>query len=224
MVSVTKSNPLDDYEDHELLELMAMKDDEVTAKQAFNAFYTRYSQFLYNTIQMVVRGYSKPEDWSKVVFNNTFLSVYRSAHTFTVDDSLKAADIKKRIKGWLVVIAKNELKRQIKEVPDKEKEEEIYAAMLRNVDSGSKRETYDEKMVRQALEQLPKERDRDIFYLYWLYYEPGTKGQAKSIPKEVVAELCEKFNTSDMNLRQIISRSKKIVFEYLKKNYKKVKL
>jgi DNA-directed RNA polymerase specialized sigma24 family protein len=223
MLVATKSNPLDNYADHELLELMAIKDDEDTAKQAFHEFYERYSRFLYTSVGQVVRAYSKPEDWAKVVFNNTFLNVYRSAHTFKIDGRQDTDSIQKRIKGWLLVIAKNELRSQIKKVSDKEKEEEVYAAMLRNAKSGSKKETYEEKLVRQALEQLPKERDREIFYLYWLYYEPGDKGQGKSFSKEVAAELCRKYNTTDMNLRQIVSRSKKIVFEYLRKTYKNVK-
>lgn len=215
-------SPLVIYTDYELLELIAMKEDIESSHQAFHEFHLRFKQIIYQAVEMICRTYTNNHELTNIIFNNTFYNAYSYAHSFSVKDEDDADNIKKRIIGWLIAIAKNELKAQFSR-PYKEvqKEQEVYKAILNRAVSGNSLETYNEKIVKEAINQIPKERDREVFFIYWLYYEETPGGQAKKLPEDVSTELCEKYNTTEVNIRQIISRSKKIVIQYLQQHYKK---
>jgi DNA-directed RNA polymerase specialized sigma24 family protein len=215
-------SPLADYADNELLELIAMKEDTETSHLAFHEFHSRFKKIIHQAIDMICSTYTNNKELGSIVFNNTFYNAFLYAHSFSVSDETDKTNIKKRIIGWLIAIAKNELKAQFSQrKEDIQKEQEVYKTILVRAASGNKVETYNEKIVREAIDQIPKERDREVFFIYWLYYEETPGGQAKKLPDDVSAELCEKYNTTDVNIRQIVSRSKKIVIEYLKQHYKK---
>jgi hypothetical protein len=223
MEVVRKPNPLSVYEDHELLELMAMKDDLEVAHSAFNEFYARYQKILYESVFFLCRYLPNQEKTARLVFNNTFLNAYQYAHSFSIGDETDPEIKRKKIIGWLFAIAKTDLKSQFSSKVDKQQEEKLYAAMLKNAASGTKEETYNEHMVKLAIEQIPKERDREIFNVYWLYYEPTEKGNAKKLPDDVSKGLAAKFNTTDVNIRKIISRCNKIAWDYLLQYHKNSK-
>jgi len=216
-------SPLAIYADHELLELMALKDDMDTAHQAFNEFYARFKQDLFDSINSICQTYTNKNELSGIIFNNTFFKAFNYAYTFAVPDGTAPEGVRLKILGWLATIARNDLKAQFspKLRPNKHKEEAVYRAMLKNGNSSNNRETYQEKIVQEAIRQIPKERDREIFFIYWLYYEPGEKGQAMKLPDDIYEELCAKYNTTEQNIRQIISRTNRIVKEYLQKHFKK---
>jgi hypothetical protein len=217
------ATPLSIYADHELLELMALKDDVDTGHQAFHEFYSRFKQDLFDSINSICRTYTNKSELSGIVFNNTFFNAFNYAHTFSVPEGTPPEGVRLKILGWLVTIARNVLKAQFspKLRPDKEKEEAVYRAMLKSGSSSRKAESYQEKIVQEAMRQIPKERDREIFFIYWLYYEQGEKGQAKKLPDDIYDELCVKYNTTEQNIRQIISRTNRIVKDYLQKHFKK---
>jgi len=220
-----KNLPLDAYSDQELIELMALKGDPDAAHQAFHAFYRRFEKIVHGSISQICMKYPNRDEMIKVIFNNTFYNAYKSAHTFTCEEGKATVEVRNHIIAWLFTIEKNELMGlfNASSAAKKEKEFEVYGAMLKNAAVKHGPETYDEKIFRQALEQIPKERDREIFYLYWLYYTPTESGQAKKLPPEIAEELSVKFNTTRDNIRQIIVRTKRIVFAYIRENYKKVK-
>ncbi|MFT3704775.1 MAG: hypothetical protein QM802_20590 [Agriterribacter sp.] len=215
---------LANFSDQELIELMALKDDLSTAEHAFNAFYHRFEKIVRNSVGTICINFDNRHEMIKIIFNNTFFNAYRSAHTFSCDKNMSAADVKNCIIAWLFTIEKNELRGLFKtDTPaDKEGEYAAYGRMLQNASIKAGPENYNEKIFRQALSQIPKERDREIFYTYWLYYSPTTSGQAQKLPPDIAKGLSEKFNTTPANIRQIIVRTKKIVFAFIKENYKKV--
>jgi len=212
------------FSDQELIELMALKDDLATAQHAFHAFYHRFEKIVRSSVSTICASFDNRDEMIKIIFNNTFFNAYRSAHTFSFDKNMSTAEVRNCIIAWLFTIEKNELKGLFKtDTPeDKEREYAAYGRMLQSAAVKAGPETYNEKSFRQALNQIPKERDREIFYTYWLYYNPTTSGQAQKLPPDIAKGLSEKFNTTPANIRQIIVRTKKIVFAFMKENYKKV--
>lgn len=212
------------YADHELLELTAMKEDAETSGLAFNEFHRRFKDILYKALERVCPLYSRMDQKSliDIVFSNTIINAYDYAGSFKTIGETDPEIIRKKIIGWLLAIAKQELRDQLagKGEPDRQEEEKIYGIMLKNA-SGRKAETYNEQMFQKALEQIPKERDREIFYTYWLYYEKTPKGQAKKLPDDIAAGLAAKYETTPVNIRQIIVRTNKLVFAFMQQNYKK---
>jgi hypothetical protein len=214
-------SPLSAYESHELLELMGMKEDSVTAKLAFNEFYKRFHEDIYRAIVSICSVYTANYyEMSGIIFNNTFFNAYNYAASFKINDKSGKEEIQKTITGWLLKIAKTEIKNLFSKKVNREEEHEAYKIMLSNTKQPIGKDNYDVAIAKRAFSQIPKERDREIFYTYWVYFEGSSNGNAKKM-RDVYIGLAERFNTTEQSVRQIISRSKKIVSQYLDQHYKK---
>lgn len=209
------------FSDTDLIELISLKDDLPSAMEAFSEFYERYKTDIYKAVHKICLTYTNSYELTGVVFNNTFHNAYTYAHTFHADETDDDITIRKRVFGWLLAIAKNELKAQFDSDRERIAESHELENAASTLDSDQPiQEFYGENLVRKAIEQIPKERDREVFYVYWLYYDETETGNTRKLPSAVITELCEKYSTTDSNLRQIISRSKKIVKEYLVAHFK----
>lgn len=222
MEFANQSDALAAYADEELLVLMGMKDDPDTAERAFNAFYKRYngiiSPVVYKFCMLSTKNF---HELAQVVFNNTFYNAYCYAQSFSVQGETNAEVIKKRIIGWLVAIVRTEIKNQFSNQYDRQEEQDAYMTMTTNASGPPHRPTPKEIVVSRAIEQIRNERDREIFYTYWFHYEETPGGIAKKLPDDVYENLAKKYSTTDANVRQIISRTKKIVRELIAQQTKK---
>jgi DNA-directed RNA polymerase specialized sigma24 family protein len=208
-----------DESDGDLLVIMSMKDDEKTCNAAFVAFHHRYKVFLLQLIEGVCSTKANKKELVKNIFSNVLVNVFTYCHTFDAEGEVDPVKIRKKISGWLATIARHEYKSQFTRAADPKKEQVAYQRMIR---SGTEKPKYNlaEERVVKAFEQIPKERDRDILRTYWVFYEKGEKSQANNMPDYVLDDMAAQYNTSKPNIRQIISRTNKIVREYLLANYK----
>jgi hypothetical protein len=215
-------SPLTEYADDDLLVFMSMyKEDPETAEKAFNEFYKRYKGIVYPVVYKFCAECTKNVDeLAKIIFNNAFFNAYQYAGSFSAKGETKQEVIKKRIIGWMVQIVRTEIKNQFSSQYDREKEQEAYAAMSKSAAAPSLRPSPKEIVVTRAFEQIPKDRDREIFYTYWFFYEETPGGNAKRLPDDVYENLARRYNTTRENIRQIISRCKKLVKDYIAQNTK----
>jgi len=205
--------------DEDLLVIMSIKDDTPASHAAFNTFHARYKLFLFELLERVCSSHPNKKELVNTLFSNVLISIYKYCHTFDAEGETDPAQVRKKISGWLATISRHEYKSQFTNAVEPKKEQLAYQRMIR---SGTEKPKYDfgAAMVAKAFEQIPKERDRDILRTYWVFYEKGEKSQAKNMPDDVLNGMAEQYNTNKANIRQIISRTNKIVQEYLLANYK----
>jgi DNA-directed RNA polymerase specialized sigma24 family protein len=214
-------SPLAAYESHELLELMGMKEDPVAAEQAFNEFYKRFQEDIYRAVFLICSGFTaNHHEMSRIILNNTFINAYTYAASFKTDEKSGPEAVQKKITGWLLKIARTEIKHMFSKKVNREEEHEAYKIMLHNAKQPIKKDDYDASITKRAFSQIPKDRDREIFYSYWVNFEESSNGNTKKM-RDMYIGLAERFNTTEQNVRQIISRSKKLVAQYLDQHYKK---
>lgn len=210
--------------DEDLLVIMSIKEDLQASNQAFNEFYRRFYHFTYGMLVKVTSKLPNPEELRDSVFQNTMISVYKYCNTFSTRGEKDPKRIRRMIHGWLIKIAKKELfallENREKIVDPKELDFHIKQIDEDEIDSEADPPSYDEQIVEEAF-QLLSERDRHIFKTYWLYYEKGNGDQARNLPPDVLNDLAAKYETTPMNIRKIIERAKKKVYNYLRQNYRK---
>ncbi|MFL3663014.1 MAG: sigma-70 family RNA polymerase sigma factor [Flavobacteriales bacterium] len=219
-------SPLKDETDEDILVIISMKDDPDASNQAFTEFHHRFKRFIYGMAIKVTSKLPNSKELCDAVFQNTLINVNNYAGSFKTYGETDPVAIEKLIHGWLVTIAKNELLGLLKDstpvIDPEELNQKKYGVEdnhnFAEEEKDSESPTYIEVEVQKALSLL-SERDQHIFLTYWLYYEKGEGEQAKNLPDDVLNELASKYETSNENIRQIISRAKKKVFPYLEANY-----
>ena len=208
--------------DEDLLVIISMKEELESSNLAFAEFHNRYKRFIYGMAIKVTLHLPNSDELRDVVFQNTLINVYRYCDSFSLDGESDPEIIKKRIHGWLVKIAKTELLALLRNRQSVIDPSEVNMKFDFETETDADTDTqitYNEYIVGEALKLL-KDRDQHVFMTYWLYYEHGEASQAKNLPQDILNELAEKYETTPENIRQIISRSKKKVNEFLKANYK----
>lgn len=216
------SSSMMDETDEDLMVIISMKDDPEACNLAFSEFHRRFKRFLFGMAFKVTSNLPNSNELRDAVFQNTLINVYKYSGSFSVDGESDPEKIKRRIHGWMVKIEKRELIALLEDrqpVIDPEELNKNYENDCEKSDDTNDQPTYNEEMVEEALKLL-SERDQHIFMTYWLYYEQGERSQAKNLPDEVLEDLASKYETTLINIRKIIERSKKKVFAFLKENYK----
>ena len=218
-----KASPLMNESDEDLLVIISMKDDIDSSNLGFEEFHRRFKRFIYGMAIKVTSNLPNSDELRDAVFQNTLINVHKYCDSFSNEGESDPEIVKRKIHGWLAKIAKNELLSLLRGQESIVDPEELNNAVSGedkvNDEEVSDELSYNEQIVGEALKLL-KDRDQHVFMTYWLYYEMGGGSQAKNLPTEVLEELAAKYETTPENIRQIISRSKKKVFEYLETNYR----
>lgn len=220
---VKKTSPLVDETDEDLLVIISMKDDPESSAKAFAEFHSRFKRFIYGMSIKITSNLPNSGELRDAVYQNTLINVHSYSGSFSAEGEIEKENVRRRIHGWLVKIAKNELLAMLRDQQPVIDPEELNKNYDKGVNPNEEKQnpqpSYNEDMVAEALKLL-KDRDQHVFMTYWLYYEPGKSDQSKNLPRNVLDELATKYETTSENIRQIISRGKKKVFEYLEANYK----
>ena len=203
--------------DEDLLVIISMDDVGEDRELAFNEFYRRYAPFTWSYISQIGR-HTLSEEECQDIFDRTFVNVFSYCGSFDTQGETDPAIIRKKIRGWLARIVKTEVKNYLSEgrhIPQQAIDN--YQKMVESTLSKSTT-TYPKQILQEALAQL-SERDQHVFLTYWQFYEPGQASQARNLPYDVLDELCQRYQTSKANIRQIIHRSFEKVTTYINMNY-----
>lgn len=220
IIKGAKTRPFINETDDDLLVIISMKDDPKSSNLAFTEFYHRYSKFMFGMACKVAAKLPNFVEIRDAVFQNTLISIYKYCSSFDTKGETEPEIVKRKIQGWLVKITKNELLTLLRGVEHVKNPEEFNNEPFTNIENEDEDNSisYNEQIIEDSFKLLsPKEQH--IFKTYWLYYEAGKGSQARNLPPDIMDDLTKQYGTTPENIRQIISRSKKKVFEYLKKNY-----
>lgn len=198
-----------------LLNISDKENNEEEAIKAFGEIYREYSRYVYSILLGALSSMGMNEkNIIDVVLNNTFYIVYEK--TLLLSFSFpQNANNDNCFKAWLAVIAKNELKRVLKDYYNKTKPLGLVSneAPIESEDIDDEIfESTNLKMMNDALNTL-SDRDKEILRTIYLYYEEG-----KNTPSEVLDLLCEMHQTTKDNIRQIKKRSEKKIIDFFAKH------
>lgn len=199
------------YPDEDLFVMMSFrKDNEEEAKEAFLVFYTRYKHLLWALCYKVCTklNVNNGKEFAKYIFSNTMISIYNSP---TYDSS------KGKLSTWMSRIAYHEALDLIKEhnISDNNKSVPLNDDMLaitQNEDDVVEYNTPQKKILEDAINLL-SEKDREILLTCIMHQE-----EKKHLSDGVLRELCNRYDTTSENIRQIKKRALDRVKSHITQN------
>lgn len=241
-----EEDELENLRDGDLFKIMA--DDVEKSEIAFNVFYERYKDDFHKLVCRISFDQSVVED----LVVTTMEEAYFKANTFKGDNSLSLRSERGKTLAWLGKIAKNvfnqnfrNAKKDIKTVPQKDDFGNDDSLTEKATENGfiAKGELYQQvreaednilganNLVKTNITSLEKEillevlselseRDKGVLLDCFDEYDPEIENQKLS--KEKIKELCERYNITPDNIRQIKLRTfKKVRDKCLKIKAKK---
>lgn len=195
------------YSDEDLFVIMSFREEnEMEAQAAFRIFYDRYKCFLWDLCYKVCQN---DEELAKDVFMNTMMAVYQSSHTYNAS--------KGKVTTWMSNIAKHEMYDLLDVLKEKRIGEKTFVPLDDNlivldIKDDTNFEIPEKKALNEALQTL-SEKERDVLLTYMMYQDGN-----KHLPGEVVKFLCERYETTSVNLRKIKQRALEKVKTHILQN------
>jgi RNA polymerase sigma factor (sigma-70 family) len=207
----------DEDSDEDLLVIISMKDEIEARKSAFDTFYNRHAGFLWEYIKRT-GTYIFSEQEMHDIFNRSFMNVYDYSDSFDLRGESSREIIGKKIRGWLVAIVKTQVKVYLSKGRFIANDEILNYQKMVRASKSSSQPTVSGEILSKALSTL-SEREQHILLTYWQFHEPGQGEQSKNMPSVVLESLCDRYETSKANIRQIVHRSYGKVVQFIKTNY-----
>ncbi len=213
-MELIKKNNTSEFEkenNEDLIVFMSMeKEDHEVANSAFSEFYSRHVRYIYFIINKHYANRLNDPDLVNILVQDTFLKAFKHAASYRPISRDQKDKEEQYIHAWLAQIAENLFfdtinikNKSILSYHDEESLSEEYEKQFKyHSDNFFQSYPISEKtkIITEVLESL-KERDRIIILTYFDYYEKD-----KYLPRDVMKELCETFNTTSDNVRLIKNR------------------
>jgi RNA polymerase sigma factor (sigma-70 family) len=205
-----KYRPLKLKPDVELLEFI-IRNDSSTAKEEF---YFRYRSFLLQACRKGCAHFINGEQLADDIFQNTMIKAFNGMSNLFNKLSEGRTESSIHIKAWLSIIAKNELVEFLRKNPDEKNLANSFRSNYQEIEiPNESSETNEEYISKPSIEKetLDKglatlsEREKDILMTYLLYQNPNEPN--RHLPEDVLVSLCNRYNVSSDNLRQIKKRA-----------------
>lgn len=203
--------------DEDLLVYMSMQaDDRSSAEDAWEEFYKRHEGYL-----MAVCGRSFRVTLGDLgvqdLVQDTFVRVFQKAHTYKPVGVSSEDRARANVRGWLGKIANNLFLSSLRRQPQVDYLDDPFATIVDKRATEEATETQageseELSLLRKALQTLT-EREREVLIASYAWYEAGTG--CKKMPTEELKGLMERFQTTDVNIRQIRSRAFRKLEQYL---------
>lgn len=202
-----------------LITLIIAASEDGYANNFKEEFYLRYRQKIYDyCLHIANKNFGRSSEWKHIcedVVQDTFIFAIFNLKEFKFEENWGDKKLNNKLIGWLGSIAQHKLFDHYNK--DRGKEEDVAAFqydLKKNLQRKKTANTADlyvlERTILDEAMQKIKERDRAVLYTY---LEHGCLHGKKSLPDNVMKELCSKWNLTAGNARQIKGRT----FELLRK-------
>lgn len=205
---------LTEESDADLLTMMSWRsEDECGARKAWGEFYCRHFKFL---SFVCLRAYEKGIGRAGVedLVNDTFVRVYLHAATTFQTDQTDIAIVRRIVRAWLRSISHNLflMSRRAQSVVCETVCGELELLPVNSVlPLSSEREVLCQQ-IREVIDELT-ERERDVLFARFWNYDPGSGKQ--TFASEMLSDLIDRWQTTEENIRQILSRTLKKIKDRL---------
>lgn len=198
---------LHDETDEDLLIFMSWKSEHPEeAKAALAELHARHVRYLF---AVCLRAHADEigEDGVEDLVQATFWRAFEKADTFTPMNGDEDA-ARRRVRAWLgqiafrlVLTAARRQKRRVRLVTG----ESALVDDCPDTTAPRRELTSQEELVRRGMNEALNDRERQVLESFASYYDAESEHQYP--PDGVVAELCERLQTTEENVRQIRSRA-----------------
>lgn len=202
--------------DGDLLVMMSWQPDAPdTADAAFEEFHARHARYLF---KVCYRAYGEELGRYGVqdLVQDTFWRAFTSAHTYEPRPDADPQAQVRAARAWLGTIAGNlvnDARRRQKRRIRLATGEEEFIADCPDRDEPNRELSPDERAVQEGLTEVLDERERDVLTTYLAYYDPESPNQYP--PAGVIPELCERYRTTEENIRQIRRRARRKLKQFV---------
>lgn len=193
--------------DEDLLVMMTWRDtDPEEAREAWAEFYNRHIGYIYAVCERVCQGLLSP-DAIKDTAVDTFVKLYEGAAArYEPGDALSPDDGRRRVLGWLGVVAENVTRDRLRGRRDGTASKNIDWECWKSVEElPSVVESKDTAVVRAAMQEVLTDRECHVLRVYFQYFDPDNP--SARLPSDILQELAEQLNTTHVNLRKIKERA-----------------
>lgn len=204
--------PLIEKTDFEILSSISECDSE----QAKSEFFYRYQSFLLQICKKGCQFFDGGAELADDIFQNTMIKALKGIHSLYKKLPENSTNVDKTIKAWLSIIARNELVEFLRKNPDEKRLSDPFRAKSDSIEIGYEPsdledqqkdvQTIEKQKLDGALASL-SEKERHILMVYMEYFNSTEPN--RHLPDNVIAELCNKYETNSTNLRKIKSRALK---------------
>jgi RNA polymerase sigma factor (sigma-70 family) len=201
--------------DEDLLVYMTMRDDDPSAaNQAWEVFYLRHADYLYERCCRLAHGIladSGPAD----LVQETFIRAYEKAAKFNAGGVTDPGRLRLRVRAWLGKIAQN-IFRDMLRGRKRESELSVDGQDLESLPEQQPSPaplTSNSKLLDEAIDSL-SEKKQHILRVTFQYNQPGRKHQR--LPNHVAEDLARTYKTTSDNIRQLRRRALLEVDQYIK--------
>ncbi len=195
-----------------LLQIDDKDDNPKDAQLALGALYEEFRKFVYNITVKNIDYVRQREEIATTVVCDVFNYVWNNPTKWSYNQKMHKTQID-GFKVYLAVVARLKRLEQLRGFAEVRKNEKLKVDDVNNDWLWKlEEEEYEEletqmliknNLVDECLMEF-KERDRDIIRMFFSYYEEG-----KNMPDSIIKLMESQFETTWLNIRQIISRAKK---------------
>lgn len=201
------------YTDKELMEALtkASKDQEIN--DLYNKFFKRYRGYVFKVASQRTRNFKDAEQMAKDITQETFISVIKGRKSFKFPANVNETDCANLVKAWLGRIANNHFNREIAQRSDNDaivltlsKLPEPSTDLFEEIYGGNVEYEIPNPFMQKmqtAMNSL-KERDKHILLEY---AREDCIETGKHLSESTIVYLCDLYNTTPENIRQIKKRT-----------------
>jgi RNA polymerase sigma factor (sigma-70 family) len=211
--------PFKSYELSLLISSIKAADRESEEFKLFqNEFYYRYNSYVLRGCQDFIRSLGETHfEAAKDLFQEIFIKIFKKLPEYQVASDATETKLDRCIKAWMGTIVKREFfkyyaKHKTYSIVDFYDELPLHIYELPAHEDLEVHESEEERKLKDAFSKL-KDRDATILRTYAMFDCIHT---GKHLPQDIMDQLCQMFQTTPENIRQI----KKRTFDKLKDQIK----
>lgn len=204
-----------------LLQIAEKETDMNQALKALDTISKKFRGFIYNAVFKNISFILHREELACNILTGVLNVVWEKPLEWTFDSSLHETQVD-GFKAYMATIIKLKLYEEIRAIKDtldnevqlidEEGTDWVWPIVEEEYEILEKKLPEKDNPIEKCLLSF-SQRDRDILRMYFLFYEEG-----KKMPSDIVKMMESQFDTTWLNIRQIISRSKKKIKKLIEEN------
>lgn len=210
----TALNPSIEVESEELVFLMMSDDDESVRLEGVEKFYKRYSQYLFNSCKRICKGHIDAHEDASDLAADVLLKIFDKADTYSQQGITAPQILSYNTKAWINRIVLNTY---LDQKADMERDANAVEKVICEQQDIEGSPIIQTKFIREAMEcfSILSEKQQDIVRAYYMEKDVAN---INARGKEGITEaLAHDYETTQQNIRQIVSRAKKSIADCVKK-------
>lgn len=205
------------YEDDEIILLFNWTEDSSERDNYFKILYNRHKNYVYSICRDYCKSFIEGEEIANDLHQDIWVKVYGNLANYNNENESKNNALK-----WIAQIARNVLHDYLKQEQEVNVDEIDFRIPDNFWNSKSQFSNKEEKAIERALSEMEPD-DRGLILTYYSFRKIENI-QKSRLPKGMLKEIDEMFNTSDQYLKKKIRRLYKALETAAQEELKLIKM